>query len=733
VSVAAFFARELAPSRRRLLEAARNAIKATLTTGLAATMQILGPFGPLFAFRIGQPGISLGLFEGAVTITCAAAMQAAIVPITGKLLDSPGLILAFLFVVFATIAYLLSNTRLFMPLALVAVGTITTVYVGIFEPGQIGWGSTYTFDGILVATLVMVAIDTSIWPSSPERRLLESIAADLARTRERFELVGRRYLDPFSSPLSAPLAKSRLTPNLVLLKSVEEHTKPKPQHLAALLNAVMTSERASLEVERLAVLADEPVADEIRQHHEQEIEIALKILDTAFTETINDILAGLPAAENSAEWVSDLGVTIRRLNELSVQAPPTTDESTTFETLNFIGFIGGLEAIANLLEPHEWSPGSGAEEIETEDDRDPHPFVDPTRFRFSVKLGATITLGLLVGLTTQRADLQTILWSIAVAGQPNQYGAVVRKTILRLAGCIAGGLATLAAMLIVSQHFDSLLPYLFAIFAVTMVSAYVAQSSEWLGYAGIQTGITFLICYVGLAPASDIYRPLWRFWGIVLGVLTTGFVFLFLWPEYARDKVIESLARLMRTTLNLGKEVAGKRITEGRIAAVERRLSANLFEVLNLADQARLEGRRGSANSAAAIEAAAIVIRIAYRFRIIARARLTGSEAALPHDAQEHCAALEQEYCAALELQLGKCESICAAEEFAAPSGAAQQSALDPTREIQQLAAGGISERVGWSVHGHSDLATQIESYRRLPILLASLDTALSRIDASPA
>ena len=231
MSVAAFFARELAPSRRRILEAARNATKATLTTGLAATMQILGPFGPLFAFRIGQPGISLGLFEGAVTITCAAAMQAAIVPITGKLLDSPGLILAFLFVVFAMIAYLLSNTRLFLLLALVAVGTITTVYVGIFEPGQIGWGSTYTFDGILVATLVMVAIDTSIWPSSPEPRLLESIAADLARTRSRFELVGRRYLDPFSAPRPAPLAKSRLTPNLVLLKSVEEHTKPTPQRV----------------------------------------------------------------------------------------------------------------------------------------------------------------------------------------------------------------------------------------------------------------------------------------------------------------------------------------------------------------------------------------------------------------------------------------------------------------------------------------------------------------------
>src|SRR5208283_171347 len=81
-----------------------------------------------------------------------------------KLLDYPGLILAVVFLVFTAVGYLLSATpRLFLILALVVIGTITTVYVGIFEPGQIGWGSTYTFDGILVATLVMVLFDTLIW------------------------------------------------------------------------------------------------------------------------------------------------------------------------------------------------------------------------------------------------------------------------------------------------------------------------------------------------------------------------------------------------------------------------------------------------------------------------------------------------------------------------------------------------------------------------------------------
>ena len=316
-------------------------------------------------------------------------------------------------------------------------------------------------------------------------------------------------------------------------------------------------------------------------------------------------------------------------------------------------------------------------------------FIDPAAFRFGVKLGAAITLALLVGLTTQRADLQTILWSVVVTGLPNTYGAVVRKTILRLAGCVLGGLATLAAMLIVSQNFDSLAAYLAAIFAVTIVSTYVAQSSEWLGYAGIQTGITFMVCYVGSAPSSDVYKPLWRFWGIVLGVLTSGFVFLFLLPEYASDKLIESLDKLFRTALAFGKEVASGRITQERIAATERRFSANLFQVLNMADQARLEGRRGAINSAAGIEAATIITRIAYRFEIIARERLSESEAILPEKVRERRAALEQRFCAAFESVLGKFE-LAGRFEQPAPSAS---TALPPppindlNTSIEELAA----------------------------------------------
>jgi uncharacterized membrane protein YccC len=282
-----------------------------------------------------------------------------------------------------------------------------------------------------------------------------------------------------------------------------------------------------------------------------------------------------------------------------------------------------------------------------------------------------------------------------------------------------GGLATLGAMLLVSENFDSLPAYLVAIFAVTFFSAYVAQSSDWLNYAGIQTGMTFLICYVGLGPSADIYRPLWRFWGIVLGVLTTGFVYLFLWPEFASDKLVASLSKFIRTTVDFGREVADGTVTETRIAAVERRLSSDLLEVLNFSDQAKLEGH-GLVNSTNGVTAAATLIRIAYRFLVIARARVSGAEATLPQEVLAQRVAKEKEYCNALESKIDLLESVRSPDRSPAPL---PQSTIEFTNLSDDL-----TTRVG-SENGN--LAAQLESYRRLPVLLEHLDEALSKIEVS--
>jgi len=325
MSPAEFLARELAPSRRRIAEATRTAIKATLTTAVAAIAQIAGPFGPLFAFRIGQPGIALGLFEGAIVIGCAAVMQAAIVPITGKLLDYPGLLMGFVFLVFATIGYFFSNIKLFLVFALVAVATITTVYMGVFRPDTIGWGSTYIFDGILVATLVMMLIDSWLWPSPPQARLIESLAADLERIRRRLKLISEHYLDPLSGPLPAPEVTSMLARNLALWSAMKEHSTPASPELAVMLNTIMACEHLYLEVERLAFLADELRAAESKLSYREELQLIFSSLDHALAEKEEQLLNQPRALTTSLPRSPELQTILERLHAASVPAAPPGD------------------------------------------------------------------------------------------------------------------------------------------------------------------------------------------------------------------------------------------------------------------------------------------------------------------------------------------------------------------------------------------------------------------------
>ena len=231
----------------------------------------------------------------------------------------------------------------------------------------------------------------------------------------------------------------------------------------------------------LATLAEEPISTESGRVPREEIETALKILDSTLAGKAQEVLAGLPDSGPSAESMSDMRIAIARLNKLGAEitvAAPTTP----FSSSNLPGFVDALKVLANLLEPREpLVEAAASEDAGPDESVERSPLIDATRMRFSIKLAATIVLGLLVGLVTQRVDLQTILWSIAVTGQPNQYGGVLRKTFLRLGGCLIGGLATLVAMRIVSQNFDSL-PLPGGNICAMVFSAYVSQSSELLGY-----------------------------------------------------------------------------------------------------------------------------------------------------------------------------------------------------------------------------------------------------------
>jgi hypothetical protein len=164
-----------------------------------------------------------------------------------------------------------------------------------------------------------------------------------------------------------------------------------------------------------------------------------------------------------------------------------------------------------------------------------------------------------------------------------------------------------------------------AIFIVFYLSGYSSLSSGRLSYAGKQIGTTFALVFAGLSPALDVYEPLWRIWGILLGTIVVAFVtYVYWWPEYAGDSLLPRLREVIRDALALapGGSAAND---EHKIQQATSGSMRALAEILEVADDAQLEGRTSTVNHSAIVEAAGTLRRIANRMSSIATDRIATS------------------------------------------------------------------------------------------------------------
>ena len=107
----------------------------------------------------------------------------------------------------------------------------------------------------------------------------------------------------------------------------------------------------------------------------------------------------------------------------------------------------------------------------------------------------------------------------------------------------------------------------------------------------------------------------------MLGTLVAGIVFLLLWPEYAGDSLLPRLREVIRDTLALAPGGSAAN-TEDEIQQANSTTMRTLAEILEVSDDAQLEGRTSTVNHNAIVEAAGTLRRIANRLASIATGRI---------------------------------------------------------------------------------------------------------------
>jgi hypothetical protein len=694
--------------------------------GLYLAWALVGAAGPMMSPRS----------AGALLIAQAFVLASSVV--MGRLLvEAPWLNLAFLFTLFSFSTYAGTIYRLGAAIILIQVSSLFTLYLVVFDPQQVGWFAAGAFGGSAIAFGVIVLFDNWLWPDPAEAKLLESLAIAIRNTRLRLGRASNYYLNGESAPRPPlPPPSSDLAIQLTLLdrttaEGVSDYRR------SVLLAAITRVARIELEVDRLTVTALDRVPRQIRGLVQPALGAAVSAIAAALEELGQELPGHIAIGEGKLALASleQAKSAVDNLTARALEVRPTYLRiAPSAEIANFASFADSLAALIARLERFRDEPLQPSTLAATSNSAgQPIAVNDPAILRYSLKVGLCIVIGYVIGLTTQRVELSTIVVTVVITALPT-YGAALNKMVLRIVGAIIGGIVALGTIIIVSPNFETLPTYMLVLFVVFYFSAYSSLTSGRVSYAGNQLGTTFAIVVAGLSPAVNIYEPLWRIWGILLGCSVVALVFFILAPEYAADSLLPRLRKAIQATLALTPGGSASH-TEEQIQKTTSETTRLTAEILQVANDAQVEGRSSLVNHQAIVDAAGTLRGIANRLSVIAseRSLMRSPQLDLPTESARERAFNEarRQLETWLEFFSGP-NSINASAAREIAQAHPPQDLANPIDEFSsRLEDNSYARMQSWTFSQRRMILAELESMRRLEVLFSDLNRYLAQIPGS--
>ena len=213
--------------------------------------------------------------------------------------------------------------------------------------------------------------------------------------------------------------------------------------------------------------------------------------------------------------------------------------------------------------------------------------------------------------------------------------------------------------------------------------------------------------------------------------MVVGIVTLILWPVYAGDSLLPRLRQVIRDTLSLvpGGSAAN---TEDQIQRANSATMRTLAEILEVADDAQVEGRTSTVNHNSIVEAAGTLRRIANRLAWIASGRIVAPTPQLdPATESAREAVLE-----AIRRQLQSWLDFFSSAESLSPAAAkaiARAYAPDEVQKPVELFSSRLEQRSfarieSWTIEQRRAILAELNSMRRLEYLVGRLNRWLPQI-----
>jgi uncharacterized membrane protein YccC len=131
-------------------------------------------------------------------------------------------------------------------------------------------------------------------------------------------------------------------------------------------------------------------------------------------------------------------------------------------------------------------------------------------------------------------------------------GATLHKGVLRMGGCVIGGALALLTIVFLMPHMDTIASLVVVVACASAIAGWVATGTELIAYGGLQIAFAFFYSvFQGYAPDTDLDNVRNRVIGILFGLIVTGLVFRYIWPERTIDRLRDALRAALRQLAKL--------------------------------------------------------------------------------------------------------------------------------------------------------------------------------------
>lgn len=454
--------------------------------------------------------------------------------------------LALTFSIITGCAYL--GTGSVYPYAFI-IGGVTLVMVAVlgFESQNAAVAMGLARSGeILVGVVVSWLCAFALWPRKASEELAADVDACITRTGRCFDaamqslLSGTTPSDGYRAELEAVGVSIRN--QLALIPAAAREGRAHRIHASAQRWRCIHLERLRAALLPLASpLGGAP--NSFVGWTEAELRVLVIRLQGAW-QLVLEAPEGPECARAWADIASARHALEQRVEELR-QAGKTTTASTA-EVIGFYGLLGTLRELENTLSAV--ARRSVASEEMPRSSLTEHLAglsLDRPRARYALKTGVAVCVAvLLLNLLQWESSLSAMITTFIVA-QLN-IGGSVRRAFLRLTGAFLGGVLALVVILFVVPYITSLHAFAVVVGIVMFFCAYAFAGPESTAYAGLQTGLAFVLVLVaGPQQETSIMPAIYRLIGVLLGTIISIGVEAVLWPSHAfidlRDRIRQSL------------------------------------------------------------------------------------------------------------------------------------------------------------------------------------------------